>query len=69
MCIFNHMILLMSYVNFFFFLRILSIFDTHTGRKEKVLKKLIVVYIQKGLSYVTYLNIYIYSLINHLVMS
>ena len=60
MCIFNHMILLMSYVNFFFFKRILSIFDTHTGRKEKVLKKLIVVYIQKGLSYVTYLNIYIY---------
>ena len=34
----------------FFFLKILSIFNIHTGRREKVLKKLIVIYIQKGLT-------------------
>ena len=33
---------------FFFFLRILNIL-THTGRGENILKKLIVMYIQKGL--------------------
>ena len=31
----------------FFFFRILNIFNTHTRREEKTLKKLIVVYIQK----------------------
>ena len=35
--------------NFFFF-RILSLFNTHTGRGEIVLKKLIVVYIQNDLT-------------------
>ena len=35
-------------VFFFFFLRILNIL-THTGRGENILKKLIVMYIQKGL--------------------
>jgi len=34
--------------NLTFFFRILSIFNTHTGRGEKILKKLIVVYIKKG---------------------
>lgn len=29
--------------------RILSFFNTHTRREKKILKKLIVVYIQKGL--------------------
>ena len=33
----------------FFFLRILSIFNTHVGRGKKVLKKLTVLYIQKDL--------------------
>ena len=36
---------------FFFLLRILSILThTHKGREGKVLKKLIVMYIQKGLT-------------------
>ena len=36
----------------FFLLRILNIFNTHTGREEKIfLKKLTVVYIQKGLTF------------------
>jgi len=34
----------------FFKKKILSIFNTHTGRREKVLKKPIVMYIQKGLT-------------------
>ena len=48
----------------FFFGRILSILThSHKGRGEKVLKQLTVVYIQKGLSIMTYENdkyIYIY---------
>ena len=36
---------------FFFFLRILSILTNKRGEGEKVLKKLTVVYIQKGLTY------------------
>ena len=36
---------------FFFFLRILSIFNTHGERGESFLKKSTVVYIQKGLTY------------------
>ena len=35
------------YLLFFIFLRILSIFNTHTEKKKNVLKKLTVVYIQK----------------------
>ena len=35
----------------FFFFRILSIFNTHTRRGEKFLKKLTVVYIQNGLTF------------------
>ena len=34
----------------YIYFRILSIFNTHMGRGEKVLKKPIVVYIQKGLT-------------------
>ena len=34
----------------FFFFRILNIFNTHTGRGKKIIKKLTVVYIQKSLT-------------------
>ena len=70
MCIFNHMILLMSYV-IFFFLRILSIFDTH-GEKGEGLKEIdSSVYPKRSelCDLFIYIYIYIYSLINHLVMS
>ena len=48
---------------FFFLLRILSIFNTHTRRGEKVLKKLTMVYIQKGLSNFDTLELKIFSLL------
>ena len=39
--------------SFFFliFFRIVSIFNTHTGRGKNVLKELTVMYIQKGLTF------------------
>ena len=43
--------LLLVLLEFFFFFKILSIFNTHSRRGEKVLKKkLTMVYIQKGLT-------------------
>ena len=57
-------------MTFFFIFRILSILThSHKGRGEKVLKQLTVVYIQKGLSIITYENdkyiyIYIYFFFN-----
>ena len=44
-CFFFHLCIFYYY----YFLRILNIFNTHTGRGKKILKKLTVVYIQKGL--------------------